>query len=278
MAEAGRGAEALPAINAFTRQHPGNTQAQFLRGVLLAENKQHVEALAVFRKLTRDHPELPEPHNNLAVLYASSGEYVKARDALLVAINTHPSYATAHENLGDIYAKMAGIAYDQALQFDNTNDIAKAKLNLVRDLFSISQQNMIAAAGSPVPAPSTVQAQPSTTPPAIGTIEQAILAWAGAWSAQEVDSYLSFYDGDFVPPRGLSRRAWERNRRFRLAKPTFIDIDIQQLHILQRNDRQATASFVQSYRSNTFEDKVEKTLALVLRTNGWKIVAEGAAK
>jgi len=56
-----------------------------------------------------------------------------------MAINTHPSYATAHENLGDIYAKMAGLAYHRALQLDRANSSAKAKLELMRDLISVSE-------------------------------------------------------------------------------------------------------------------------------------------
>lgn len=93
----------------------------------------------MFAQPASEYPDLPEPHNNLAVLYALRGEYVKARDSLLLAINTHPSYATAHENLGDIYAKMAGLAYDKALQLDRENESAKAKLALMTDLISIDQ-------------------------------------------------------------------------------------------------------------------------------------------
>ncbi len=278
MALAGRGGEALRSIDAYVRANPNDTQAEFLRGVLLAENNRSKEALIVFRKLTQDHPELPEPHNNLAVLYASHGEYVKARDALLVAINTHPSYATAHENLGDIYAKMAGIAYDQALQFDRANDAAKAKLNLVRNLFSISQQNIVTT-GTPVPAPDAVPPAASVEPdPAdAGTVAQTINAWAGSWSAQEVEFYLSFYGKNFTPGTGVTRQEWEHRRRARLSKPKFIDIGIQQLRVSQPHSRRATATFVQVYRSDSFADQVKKTLVLELQISGWKIVAEETA-
>ena len=103
---------------------------------MLAEQGKANEAIGVFTGLTEDFPELPEPYNNLAVLYAAQNKLDDAKNALEMAIRSHPNYATAHENLGDIYAKMATLSYDKALQLDQNNPTAQAKLTLLKDIVS----------------------------------------------------------------------------------------------------------------------------------------------
>ncbi|WP_265415765.1 nuclear transport factor 2 family protein [Novimethylophilus kurashikiensis] len=146
--------QALDKVNAYLAAHPKDVAAQFLKGVVLAEQNKSAEAIKIFTDITEKHPELPEPYNNLAVIYAEQGQYDKARISLEKAIKTHPSYATAHENLGDIYAKMASDAYDKALQLDRSNSRAQTKLMLVKELFSRSA--VVASSGVP--------AKPTPTP------------------------------------------------------------------------------------------------------------------
>ena len=132
----GRHAQALAKIDAYLAVNPKDAQGRFLKGLILTELNRYQEAIKVFSDLTTDYPQLPEPYNNLAVLYAAQGQYERAKQSLEQAIRTHPSYATAHENLGDIYAKMASLAYDKALQLDESNVSAQTKLAMIRDLFS----------------------------------------------------------------------------------------------------------------------------------------------
>lgn len=132
----GRHANALARIDAYLAGNPKDAQGRFLKGLILTELNRYQEAIKVFSDLTTDYPQLPEPYNNLAVLYAAQGQYERAKQSLEQAIRTHPSYATAHENLGDIYAKMASLAYDKALQLDESNISAQTKLALIRELFN----------------------------------------------------------------------------------------------------------------------------------------------
>lgn len=132
----GRHAGALAKIDAYLAGNPKDAQGRFLKGLILTELNRYQEAIKVFSDLTTDYPQLPEPYNNLAVLYAAQGQYERAKQSLELAIRTHPSYATAHENLGDIYAKMASLAYDKALQLDESNLSAQTKLALIRELFN----------------------------------------------------------------------------------------------------------------------------------------------
>ncbi len=128
--------EALKLTENQLSANKSDIKLQFMKGLVLTRLDRYGEAEKVFIQLTVDNPELPEPFNNLAVVYAAQGKYTEAEEALKNAINTHPSYATAHENLGDIYAKMASRAYNQALELDTSNKVAREKLSLVNDLIS----------------------------------------------------------------------------------------------------------------------------------------------
>jgi tetratricopeptide (TPR) repeat protein len=127
-------ARALDGVDHFLSEHPKDARAQFLKGVILTEQKKPQEAIKVYTELNSQYPDLPEPYNNLAVLHAAQGEYDKARMALEMAIRVKPDYATAHENLGDIYAKMAADAYNKAAKLDGGNKTAPVKLKRVTEL------------------------------------------------------------------------------------------------------------------------------------------------
>src|SRR5258708_37099512 len=243
----GQHAKALERVNKYLAQKPGDPKGRFIKGVILAEQNKGAEAIEVFAALSRDYPELPEPYNNLAVLYAAQNQYEKARQQLELSIRTHPSYATAYENLGDVYTKLASQAYDKALQFDSSNSTAKNKLSLIRDLISSGPaRGSSAASGASTgstpapPAPRTappnspatklaagqeksVSAKPTEKPArAQGGGEevlQTVLAWAAAWSKQNVESYLASYAQDFKTPKGEARAEWEAARRQRISIP-----------------------------------------------------------
>ncbi|MBS0467097.1 MAG: tetratricopeptide repeat protein [Proteobacteria bacterium] len=156
----GKAQEALIKADQRIAANPRDPQLRFLRGVAQADTGKQADAITTFTKLTEDYPELPEPYNNLAVLYANQNQLDKARTALEMAIRTNPAYATAHENLGDIYAKLAGQAYNKALQLDASQaGTLRPKLALIRELFSLDGKSAGAKAGATVaraPAPAAV--------------------------------------------------------------------------------------------------------------------------
>lgn len=156
--------QALSMTNSELAKDSDNVSYRFLKGLILTRQEKLGPARDVFIDITRTHPELPEPHNNLAVIYASLGDFDKAREALEQAINTHPAYATAHENIGDIYAKLASQAYNQALELDNENNTAKAKLSLVNELFSVPQ-TIVQTSVQLAAAPAARSVQPEVSPP-----------------------------------------------------------------------------------------------------------------
>lgn len=320
--EQGRHNEALAEVEQLLAAQAGvadssqaqgvNAKTRFLKGLIYADKGDKDRAVEVFAGLTQDFPELPEPWNNLAVLFAESGEFDKARESLLAAIQTHPSYSTAHENLGDLYARMAGMAYDRALEQDDANESARLKLSAVNGLFSAprvidTNTAIVASNQTSQPEPQPVQNQPVVTEPepspvvTVATsepepvvtepepavsepeptvvdvsadVESAVRSWAAAWSAKDVDAYLASYSRSFRPSNGASYSAWSRYRRERLTKPKIIEVVLSDIRINRVDGNTATATFSQKYRSDNYRDEVTKVLTLNNSGGQWQIVSE----
>ncbi len=280
--------EALNQANRYLVKNPKDAQVRFLKGLILADQNKTADAIQAFTGLTEDYPELPEPYNNLAVLYAAQGKYDAARNALEMAIRTHPSYATAHENLGDLYAKMASMAYDKALQLDNSNTSAQTKLALIKDLMTgrrnPSPAKTVAAAATEPANPAAAKAanpKPETKPaassgestPAPDAIIETLQAWAKAWSASDADGYLAFYSPDFKPVSG-SRGAWQAQRRDRVGKAKDLSVQVSDIRIQPSGADRATVQFRQQYRSKRLTNTSTKHMELVRNGDKWLIVQE----
>ncbi|MEO5334718.1 MAG: tetratricopeptide repeat protein [Magnetococcus sp. YQC-5] len=304
---------ALKRLNLFLSEHPRDAQARFLKGLILTETKQREQAITVFQQLSKDFPELPEPYNNLAVLYAEQGHFDKAQEALQQAVKNHPNYATAHENLGDIYAKMASQSYARALKLNQGNAALTNKLNKIKMLFAEkstekslespvpeSKSGGITkspppvspppkAGQDPIPPPVTAADAPQETvrhttktneadPKVIQEVQQAVHAWAAAWSAKNLDQYLAAYSSHFQPfSKAFRTRAdWEKNRREIIGRPGAIQVKIMDLQINMLNEKRAQTTFQQNYSSKQYRERSKKTLSLELEQGSWKIVREYA--
>ena len=276
--------QALEKVDAYVAGKPKDPQGRFLKGLILTEMGRSAEAMAVFGKLTEDFPELPEPYNNLAVLHAQQKQYDKARTALEMAIRTHPGYATAYENLGDVYAKLAGQAYEKALQLEASNKGARSKLSMIRELTGNPASAEIKPGGASRPAgepvkTATAEVRKGGAPSPAGDeaeVRRALEDWAGAWSRKEVKAYLDFYAPDFQTPDGLSRQAWEADRAQRIGKPDKLLIELDDVNVIVEGDR-ATVRFRQRYSSPTAKGSVGKTLIFMKSRGKWLIQQENTA-
>lgn len=292
--------EALRLTNEELSRDATDVNYQFMKGLILTRLNRLEQAVDVFTGITESHPELPEPYNNLAVIHAALGDLDKARQALQEAINTHPSYATAHENIGDIYAKLASQAYNQALQLDQQNVTAKAKLSLINDLFSVpkpKQETALAEAVEETPPLQEETEQP--TPPAepaaapaepaapketvdrqarqqkiVEAVKATVNKWAEDWSSQDVEAYLSHYGAEYTPPAGQALADWQEERRERLSGPRFIRLDVSELRVELLGEDYAQATFMQKYQSDTYSDLVTKLLLFSRQDGRWLIVQE----
>ncbi len=120
------------------------------------------------------------------------------------------------------------------------------------------------------PAPAAGWPDPGPCPTAIATVH----AWAAAWSRQDAELYLGYYSRDFSPPRGLSRKAWEAERRQRIERPAIIGVKIVAPEVESCEARRARVTFLQSYTSDVYRDRVRKELRMARQENRWQIVGE----
>ncbi len=118
------------------------------------------------------------------------------------------------------------------------------------------------------------------TPEAVckAQLPKVVETWIGAWNRKDLATYLSAYDTNFVPAKGMSRAAWEKLRAQRINKKGDIKAVISEIKPLGCEAKTAEVSFTQVYDSPDYKDNVEKTLSLVRVNADWKIVKETVTK
>ena len=102
-------------------------------------------------------------------------------------------------------------------------------------------------------------------------------AWAKAWSAQDVKSYVSFYTDNYVPAgKNLTHKQWLAQRQVRLTNKSFISVDVSR-HSIQDLGQRFSVTFVQHYRSDRIDDTIRKRLTFIKNGDDWskaKIINE----
>ncbi|MGE5384740.1 MAG: tetratricopeptide repeat protein [Betaproteobacteria bacterium] len=133
---------------------------------------------------------------------------------------------------------------------------------------------------STTPATTAAPAKPAPTPVAAKVdsgsedIAKALAGWASAWSRKDVKTYLAYYSGDFKPPKGLSRKAWEAQREERIAgKGGKISVSFDDPKITVNGDK-ATVKFRQHYKASSLTTSTNKTLIMVRSGSKWLIQDE----
>lgn len=119
-----------------------------------------------------------------------------------------------------------------------------------------------------------VQGEPPVEVPSLDGLETFVGSWARAWSNQDVPAYLGHYSAQFVPPDSLGRAEWEAQRGRRLTAPRQIRVAVARLGADFLTESRARVSFLQTYRSESYSDTVDKILEVEREADGWKIVHE----
>ena len=104
--------------------------------------------------------------------------------------------------------------------------------------------------------------------------DEIILAWATAWSNNDVEQYLSFYSDEFTPDDPtLDRAAWEQLRRKRLQNKN-IRIIVSNAEVHQADGKITEVRFTQRYTSQNYRDRVIKSIEMKQTPEGWKFLSE----
>lgn len=252
-----------------------NVAQEFAEARRLAQQGETAAAIAGYRALLKADPARLEAANNLAALYARDGRFEDARQVLEAAIAARPDFAAVYGNLAAIYLEMSRADYGKALQLN----VGQRSLAL-RELATLqpgsgAPQSVSGAPAGVAPAGAVKPATAGDTPTARPTpVQQTLQDWAAAWSAQQAERYLGFYDSAFEPPGGLSRARWEGQRRDRLHRPKWIRVQLQDIQVLEQDDEHARVRLLQHYRSDSYADQTRKELQLRKTDAGWRIVAE----
>ena len=98
--------------------------------------------------------------------------------------------------------------------------------------------------------------------------------WSAAWSAQDIDTYLSCYGSNFIPEDGSSLQEWTALRKKRINAPQSIEVKLTNIRILSEAGSRAEIQFSQSYQANHYKDKTEKILNLGVENGGVVIIGE----
>lgn len=131
---------------------------------------------------------------------------------------------------------------------------------------------------APTPEPKAEPVKPEPKPAQNGNGERdevlkAVNAWARAWSAQDVKSYLNSYAGDFQVPNGQPRKTWEEDRRARIVGKGSISVKVEAPQVTV-NGNTATVKFRQVYVSDRLTANTRKTLVMAKQGGRWQIKQE----
>jgi ketosteroid isomerase-like protein len=104
-------------------------------------------------------------------------------------------------------------------------------------------------------------------------IEQAVRAWATAWSSKDMNAYLGSYAKNFDTPKNLPRKAWEEERRDRIMGKSRISVKVSDI-TTKSNGNSATVKFRQTYDADALSTSSRKTLELNKVGDRWLIAKE----
>jgi Flp pilus assembly protein TadD/ketosteroid isomerase-like protein len=283
-------ADAIQIFTGLTEDFPELPEPYNNLAVLYASQGNYDKAKAALELAIHTHPSYATAHENLGDIYAQL-----ARRAYDKALQLDKTNTTAQAKLAmvkDLFSAPKSIAPEPA----KTAPVQVAKADPVKappttpatvvpatasptpSAKAEVQKPAVVAAATPAGSP-TVATAATTAPAASGSSEtqvtNAVQAWARAWAARDVAGYLAAYAQDFETPDGLTRAAWEAQRKQRISAASSITVDIKMNKVTVKGD-EATAVFRQTYKSDKVSSKNTKTLKLVKSGDRWLIRSERA--
>lgn len=284
--------DAIRVFTELTQDFPELPEPYNNLAVLHASQGQYDKARAALEMAIRTHPSYATAHENLGDIYAKMAS--QAYDKALQLDKANQGAQTKLNLIKDL--------------FSNTRPtrVATATSPKPAPAATPAPPPVVATAPAPAPArpattitPPAPPAKEATKPaakeapkeaakeapketakpaPAAGDETAAVLRaverWAAAWSGNDVEGYLSRYAPGFKPADGESRKAWEAERRERIAKPRKIEVKVESPKVIFKDANTASVSFRQHYRSNTFKASAGKTLVLIKSGDRWLIQQE----
>ena len=102
--------------------------------------------------------------------------------------------------------------------------------------------------------------------------------WANAWSAKDIDLYLSKYAQDFKTPNGDAFSLWQTSRRQKISSQGKILVEIEDLKLSMKTENSARIQFKQKYTSDKLTEMSNKLLVVKKIDGRWLIQEEISGK
>ena len=118
----------------------------------------------------------------------------------------------------------------------------------------------------------TPASQPIAALHSADDVRAVVESWRSAWEGKDLERYMSFYDESFHS-EGRDRAGWRQHKRGVFLRAGDLQVAVEALEIEMTGDK-ASARFLQRYSSGKYRDRGTKTLRMVFRPAGPRIVAE----
>lgn len=276
-----RKAEALAVFQKLVEDHPDMPAPYNNMAVIYGAQGDYEKARGALERAIRTNPAYATAYQNLGDVYAqlASQAYSKALQLDKTDTTVQPKLSLLRELTSGtptlpataaVAAKPAAAATTTVATAAKPAPVA-ASAGTAAVAVQATAPSKPAVAVAPTAAaakPTPVEAKPVVAN-ASAEVELAVKAWAAAWSRRDMAAYLAAYAGDFTG-QAASHKAWEQERRDRIASKKSIHVALSDLKISVSGDK-ATARFRQRYESDALSTTSRKTLELA-RTGAGKWV------
>ena len=281
--------EAEKVFMKLTKENPQLPEPYNNLAVVYAAQGKYAEAEKALQAAINTHPSYATAHENLGDIYAKM-----ASKAYNQALELDTTNQTAREKLSLVNELISAPTKTESLPEEKPEKtvVAKApetKTEKTPEKSVPKEPEVIVIPAKEEPKPQKEEKREEIPAPVEQVepvdeeaelihnrkaVETAVLNWANAWSAQDVNAYIASYGNEFVPPKKMSRKEWEKERRIRLKRPSFIKVTLTDMKINLHGKDYAEVRFNQAYLSDTYGDKVNKELLMRKINDKWLITQE----
>jgi tetratricopeptide (TPR) repeat protein len=284
--------DAIKIFTDLSQDYPELPEPYNNLAVLYASQGQYEKARNSLEMAIRTHPSYATAHENLGDIYAKMAS--QAYDKALQLDRSNQAAQSKLNLIKDLFSQT-----NTASRTQSKVAVAKVEPTPVPAGQPVPAPSAKAAPATPPPAapataaaggvkapsipsqaeapavrPVTPAAQKAASPPNTDDVVRSVNAWALAWSSNDVPAYLSYYAEDFQTPKGVSRSAWEAERKTRIAKPRKIDVQVDSTKVRFDEKNRAVVSFRQHYKSGSMDVTSYKILVMVKNGDKWLIQQE----
>lgn len=276
------------------KDYPNRPEAFNNLAVIYSEEGNYPKAIETLQQAFQTHPSYAQVHTNLKELYASmaSKAYNKALDlgnapaGPELAMINHAPVSQVTVNTDNLVVASNHNSSHSPKQVETVTKIEQPPIS--KPAVEDSQPTITVASAQTLPEkpaqikaptakPATIAEQPTSAKQSTdqaAQIKTHLESWAQAWRSKDHANYIASYTDQYRPNAKLSHDEWVKQRKLRLNKPKFINVDLSNIQVNVLRPNLAEALFNQRYQSDTYSDAVKKRVMLVKTGEKWKISLE----